>query len=59
MGKARNSGERNASKQRGCSGNKLSSEHKYKSVIEYEINDINKTWSDVTKIIKVEKRYER
>ena len=39
--------------------NKLSSEYKYKNVVEYEINAINKKWSDVTKIIKVEKRYER
>jgi len=39
--------------------NKLSSEHKYKNVVEYEMNAIDKKWCDVTKIIKIEKRFER
>ena len=38
--------------------NKLSCEYKYKNYVEYEINAINKTWSDITKIIKVEKKFE-
>jgi len=39
--------------------NKLSSENKYKKIIEEEIKLFNKTWNDVSKIIKVENRYER
>jgi hypothetical protein len=39
--------------------NKLSSESKYKKIIEDEIKLFNKTWNDVSKILKVENRYER
>jgi hypothetical protein len=38
--------------------NKSSCESKYKTLIENEIAKIDKKWSDITKIIKVEKRYE-
>ena len=39
--------------------NKLSSENKYKGMIEAELLIINKTLNDVFKIIKRESRYER
>jgi hypothetical protein len=39
--------------------NKLSFENKYKKLIENEINLINKKWSDINEIIKIENRYER
>jgi hypothetical protein len=39
--------------------NKPSCERKYKSHIEYEIKYIGKNWSDIIKILKVEKRFER
>ena len=39
--------------------NKPITEVKYKRYVEYEINNIGKTWSDIIKIIKVEKRFER
>jgi len=39
--------------------NKLSSESKYKKIVECELNTYKKTWDDVNKIIKVENRYER
>lgn len=39
--------------------NKLASETKYKSMVEHFINDCGKTFSDITKIIKVEERFER
>jgi len=39
--------------------NKLSFEKKYKKIIEDEISLFNKTWNDVSKIIKIEHRYER
>jgi hypothetical protein len=40
--------------------NKPSTEEKYKTLIDCEIKYcINKTWSDITKIIKIEKRFER
>jgi hypothetical protein len=39
--------------------NKSSCESKYKMLVENEINKCGKTWSDVTKIIKVEERHER
>jgi hypothetical protein len=39
--------------------NKLSFETKYKKLVEYELNDCNKKWDDVNKIIKIEKRYKR
>lgn len=38
---------------------KLSFETMYKSLVENKINERNKKWSDVKKIIKVERRYER
>lgn len=38
---------------------KLLLETKYKNIVEYEINDYDKKWCDIIKIIKVEKRYER
>ncbi len=38
---------------------KLNYETKYKTIIENEMNQYNIKWSDVTKIIKVENRYER
>jgi hypothetical protein len=31
----------------------------YKSLVENKINERNKKWCDVKKIIKVERRYER
>lgn len=34
-------------------------EPKYKSMIEDEMNNYGKTWSQITKIIKVESRFER
>jgi hypothetical protein len=34
-------------------------ESKYKSLVENEINKYDKKWSEITKIIKVEKRCER
>lgn len=39
--------------------NKLSSEIKYKRMIEEEIKLFNKSWNDISKIIKTEYRYER
>ena len=39
--------------------NKLSSENKYKKIIETEIEIFNKTLNDVYKIIKIENRHER
>jgi hypothetical protein len=39
--------------------NKPTSEAKYKSIIETRMNRGGKTWSEITKIIKVEVRYER
>jgi hypothetical protein len=39
--------------------NKVNSETKYKSLIENEINSYGKKWSEITKIIKVESRFER
>lgn len=39
--------------------NKLSFEKKYKFLIECKLNDCNKKWDDVNKIIKKEERYER
>jgi RNase P/RNase MRP subunit p30 len=39
--------------------NTLSFERKYKSLVEDKINERNKKWSDIKKIIKVERRYER
>jgi hypothetical protein len=39
--------------------NKLSFENKYKKMIEEQIKIFNKTLNDVSKIIKIENRYER
>lgn len=39
--------------------NKLNFEIKYKTIIEDEINKKSKKWCEITKIIKVEKRYNR
>ena len=39
--------------------NKLSSENKYKKIIEEEIKLLNKTLNDVSKIIKIENRYKK
>lgn len=39
--------------------NKLSFENKYKKIIDDELNSLKKTWDDVTKILKIENRYER
>ena len=39
--------------------NTLSFERKYKSLVEDKINERNKKWCDIKKIIKVERRYER
>ena len=39
--------------------NKLSCAEKYSTLIENEINQRDKTWSEITKIVKVEKRQER
>jgi len=39
--------------------NKVNSEIKYKILIENEINDNGKKWCEITKIIKVEDRFER
>jgi hypothetical protein len=39
--------------------NKLSSENKYKKIIEDDIKLYNKTWNDVSKILKIENRYKR
>ena len=39
--------------------NKLSSENKYKKIVEDEIKLYNKTWNDVSKILKIENRYKR
>ena len=39
--------------------NKLSSETKYKFLIENKINKYNIKWYEVTKVIKVERRFER
>jgi hypothetical protein len=39
--------------------NKVNSETKYKSLIENEINSYGKKWCEITKIIKVESRFER
>jgi len=38
--------------------NKLSSEKKYKTRVEKIINSMSHNWSDITKIIKIEKRHE-
>jgi hypothetical protein len=38
---------------------KLSFENKYKEIIDSHLNLYNKTLSDVTKIVKIENRYER
>lgn len=38
---------------------KSCSENKYKTFIEDKIKDDNKKWNDITKIIKLENRYER
>ena len=38
---------------------KLSCAEKYRTLIESEINQRDKTWSEITKIVKVEKRQER
>ena len=39
--------------------NKVNSETKYKILIENEINKSGKKWCEITKIIKVEDRFER
>ena len=39
--------------------NKVSSEIKYKMLIDNEINKSGKKWCEITKIIKVEDRFER
>jgi HD superfamily phosphohydrolase len=39
--------------------NKLSCAEKYKTIIETEINQRDKKWCEITKIIKVEERQER
>lgn len=39
--------------------NKLSCAEKYRTLIETEINQRDKKWSEITKIVKVEKRQER
>lgn len=39
--------------------NKSSCESKYKSLIENELNDHGKKWTDIIKVIKVEERRER
>jgi hypothetical protein len=39
--------------------NKPASEEKYKPRIDYELISMKKKWSDITKIIKVEKRFAR
>ena len=39
--------------------NKLSSETKYKIIIQNEINEYDKKWCEITKILKVEERFER
>lgn len=39
--------------------NKSSCEIKYKGLVEAEINKCDKKWSEITKIVKVEERYER
>ena len=39
--------------------NKISSENKYKKIIEDDLKFFNKTLNDVNKIIKIENRYER
>jgi hypothetical protein len=39
--------------------NKLSLEYKYKKIIEDDLKSFNKTLNDVSKIIKIENRYER
>ena len=39
--------------------NKVNSETKYKILIENEINNYGKKWCEITKIIKVEDRFER
>jgi len=38
---------------------KLSFENKYKTRIERELNALNKTFDDVSQIVKIETRYER
>ena len=38
---------------------KLSFENKYKTRIERELNALNKTFNDVSQIVKIETRYER
>lgn len=39
--------------------NKPITEEKYKTFVEYEVTHNGKKWSDIIKIIKVEKRFER
>ena len=39
--------------------NKVTSEIKYKILIENEINKYGKKWCEITNIIKVEERFER
>jgi hypothetical protein len=39
--------------------NKSSSEIKYKKLVEDKIKECNKKWSEITKIIKMETRFER
>ena len=39
--------------------NTLSFENKYKKMINYELDLLNKTWNDINKIIKIENRYKR
>ena len=38
---------------------KLSFEHKYKQLIDDELHSLNKTFDDVSRIVKIENRYER
>ena len=38
---------------------KVSFENKYKKIIENEIKICNKTFNDVSKVVKIERRYER
>ena len=39
--------------------NQLSFDIKYRNIIENEINKYNKKWYEVTKVVKIEERYER
>lgn len=38
---------------------KFSFEHKYKKMVQEELHLYNKTWKDISKIMKIENRYER